>query len=408
VATPELETAFRQEWPRILAAVIRFTGSLELAEDAVQEAFVRAAASRERELLINPAAWVTTVAKRVAIDTVRRDARLRERLPLLASEEQDPLPDDSPGGDDRLGLLFVTCTPDLAPETRLALALRFVCGVPTEQIADAMLVSHTTMSARLTRAKRQIERDGIRFAPANDTDLAERLDDVLGTVHLLYTIGHTSLDGELLESRSVTATAIELARALRAMAPGDRETAGLLALLLLTDARASSRLDARGEVVTLEYVDRTGWDGDRIREGLDLATLALPGGGRFALEAGISGLHSQAASWDATDWASVCVLYDRLIERWPSPSARLARIIARSFLPAAAADALAELEEFGVEVDDTGGAVSRQVIAARADILRRLGRTADAREAYVRVRSYERNGPVRDYYGRRIDELDGP
>jgi RNA polymerase sigma-70 factor (ECF subfamily) len=406
VATPELETAFRQEWPRILAAVIRFTGSLELAEDAVQEAFVRAAASRERELLINPAAWVTTVAKRIAIDTVRRDARLRERLPLLATEEQDPLPDDSPGGDDRLGLLFVTCTPDLAPETRLALALRFVCGVPTEQIADAMLVTHTTMSARLTRAKRQIERDGIRFAPADDTDLAERLDDVLGTVHLLYTIGHTSLDGELLESRGVTTTAIELARALRAMAPGDRETAGLLALLLLTDARASSRLDERGEMVTLEDVDRTGWDRDRIREGLDLATLALSGGGRFALEAGISGLHSQSTSWDATDWPSVCVLYDRLVEQWPSPSARLARIIARSFLPGGATAALEELDEFGIHADDAGGAVARQVIAARADILRRLGRAADAREAYVRARSHERNGPVRDYFGRRITELD--
>jgi RNA polymerase sigma-70 factor, ECF subfamily len=407
VATPELDTAFRLEWPRILAAVIRFTGSLELAEDAVQEAFARAAASRERELLINPAAWVTTVAKRIAIDTVRRDARLRERLPLLATEEQDLIPDDSPGGDDRLGLLFVTCTPHLAAETTLALALRFVCGVPTDQIADAMLLTHTTMSARLTRAKRQIERDGIRFAPADDADLAERLDDVLGTVHLLYTIGHTSLDGDLLESRAITTTALELARALRAMAPGDRETAGLLALLLLTDARSSARVDSHGDIVTLEDVDRSGWDEARIREGLDLATLALPGGGRFALEAGISGLHSQAPNWEATDWSAVCVLYDRLVERWPSPSAQLARIIARSFLPGGAAGALTELESFGGHVDDNGGAVSRQIIAARADILRRLGRVADAREAYVRVRSHERNGSVRDYYGRRITELGG-
>ena len=131
MATPELDEAFRQEWPRILAAVIRFTGSLELAEDAVQEAFARAAASRERELLINPAAWVTTVAKRIAIDAARRDARLRQRLPLLVEEEPASV-EASPGGDDRLGLLFVTCMPDLAPETRLALALRFVCGVPTE------------------------------------------------------------------------------------------------------------------------------------------------------------------------------------------------------------------------------------------------------------------------------------
>jgi RNA polymerase sigma-70 factor (ECF subfamily) len=406
VAAPALDETFRREWPRILASVIRFTGSLELAEDAVQEAFVRAASSRERELLINPAAWVTTVAKRIAIDTARRDARMRERLPLLASEEQVPLPDESPGGDDRLGLLFVTCTPDLAPETRLALALRFVCGVATEQIADAMLVTHAAMSARLTRAKRQIEREGIRFAPTDDADLAERLDDVLGTVHLLYTIGHTSLDGDALESRTVTSTAIELAHALRRLVPGDREVAGLLALLLLTDARSGGRVDERGEVVTLEKVDRTEWDAERIRAGLDLATLALPGGGRFALEAGISGLHSQAASWDQTDWVAVCALYDRLVERWPSPSARLARIVARSFLPGGAQLAIAELDELDEEGDEAG-AVSRQAIAARADILRRLGRTADAREAYIRVRSYERNGPVRDYYGRRISELDG-
>lgn len=404
MAAPALDDTFRREWPRILASVIRFTGSLELAEDAVQEAFVRAASSRERELLINPAAWVTTVAKRIAIDTVRRDARMRERLPLLASEEQVPLPDDSPGGDDRLGLLFVTCTPDLAPETRLALALRFVCGVPTEQIADAMLITHTAMSARLTRAKRQIEREGIRFSPTDDADLSDRLDDVLGTVHLLYTIGHTSLDGDALESHAVTSTAIELAEALRRLVPGDPEVAGLLALLLLTDARSGGRLDGRGEVVTLENVDRTEWDTERIRRGLDLATLALPGGGRFALEAGISGLHSQAVSWGDTDWPAVCALYDRLVERWPSPAARLARIIARSFLPGGAPGALAELEQLDTGGDEAG-AVSRQAIAARADILRRLGRTADAREAYVRVRSHERNGPVRDYYGRRITEL---
>jgi RNA polymerase sigma-70 factor (ECF subfamily) len=401
VATPELEEAFRQEWPRILAAVIRFTGSLELAEDAVQEAFVRVAASRERELLINPAAWVTTVAKRIAIDAARRDARLRTRLPLLIDELPASI-EESPGGDDRLGLLFVTCTPELAPETRLALALRFVCGVPTEHIADAMLVTHTALSARLTRAKRRIEREGIRFSPMDDDSLESRLPDVLGTVHLLYTIGHTALEGEQLGSTSVTATAIELARGLRALAERDREATGLLALLLLTDARSGTRLDDHGEVVTLEHADRASWDSPRIAEGLDLAAAALPGGGQFALEAGISGLHSQAADWRSTDWQSICALYDRLVDRWPSPSAKLARIIARSFLPSMGAPALLELDALGGEL---AGATARNAMAARADILRRLGRTRDAREAYLRVRSHERNGPVRDYYGRRIDEL---
>jgi RNA polymerase sigma-70 factor (ECF subfamily) len=404
VATPELDTAFRQEWPRILAAVIRFTGSLELAEDAVQEAFARAAASRERELLINPAAWVTTVAKRIAIDAARRDARLRQRLPLLVDEEPASV-EPSPGGDDRLGLLFVTCTPDLAPETRLALALRFVCGVPTEQIADAMLVTHTALSARLTRAKRQIEREGIRFAPVDQLSVENRLADVLGTVHLLYTIGHTALEGEQLGSASITATAIELARGLRGVLPDDRETAGLLALLLLTDARAGARVDSDGSVVTLEDADRRSWNQRGIGEGLDLAAIALPGGGQFALEAGIAGLHSQAPDWRLTDWPSICALYDRLVERWPSPSAKLARIVARSFLPGGEAASLLELDALDSEL---GGVAARTAIAARADILRRLGRTRDARDAYIRVRSHERNGHIRDYYGRRIDELSDP
>ena len=406
MATPTLAEAYRDEWPRILSSVIRFTGSLELAEDAVQEAFARAAVSRERELLINPAAWVTTVAKRIAIDAVRRDARLRERLPLLI-EEQSPELDESPGGDDRLGLLFVTCTPDLPPETRLALALRFVCGVPTEDIADAMLVSHTALSARLTRAKRQIERDGIRFAPSDEaaTDppgTGERLEDVLGTVHLLYTIGHTALEGEQLGTSTITQTAIELARALSMLAPGDLETAGLLALLLLTDARAGTRVDEAGELVTLEHASRRDWNAAAIAEGLDLAALALPGGGRFALEAGISGLHCQAASWEATDWASICLLYDRLVERWPSPSAIVARAVARSFVPGREAAALSELDA----LESEHGAAGRAATAARADILRRLGRKQDARDAYVSARSFERNGPVRDYFGKRIDELD--
>jgi RNA polymerase sigma-70 factor (ECF subfamily) len=404
VATPELDDAFREEWPRILAAVIRFTGSLELAEDAVQEAFARAAASRERELLINPAAWVTTVAKRIAIDAARRDARLRQRLPLLVEEEPASL-EQSPGGDDRLGLLFVTCTPDLAPETRLALALRFVCGVPTEHIADAMLVTHTALSARLTRAKRQIEREGIRFAPLEELTLENRLADVLGTVHLLYTIGHTSVEGEQLGSTSITATAIELARGLRSVLPDDRETAGLLGLLLLTDARSIGRVDAHGDLVTLEHADRRSWNLPEISEGLDLAAVALSGAGQFALEAGIAGLHSQAPEWRLTDWPSICALYDRLIERWPSPSAKVARLVARSFLPGGEVGSLEGLDALESKL---GGAAARTAIAARADILRRLGRTQDAREAYVRVRSYERNGSVRDYFGRRIDELNGP
>lgn len=409
MADGEIENTFRREWPRILAAVIRYTGSLELAEDAVQEAFVRALASRDRQLLINPAAWITTAAKRIAIDVVRRDATLRQKLPLLAADtpaggRSGSSALDSPGGDDRLGLLFVACSPSLAPETRLALALRFVCGIATSEIADAMLISHAAMSARLTRAKRQLEREGIRLSAPDEPERAGRMDDVLGTVHLLYTVGHTAFEGEHVDQRPVTITAIELARTLRRLEPDDREVAGLLALLLLTDARTPTRTDVLGHIVPLEEVDRSRWDSDAISDGLDLAAFALPGGGRFALEAGISGLHSQAGDWASTDWASICALYDRLVERWPSPSARLARIVARSFTVGSAA-ALLELDALEPELS---GATARHGVAVRADLLRRLGRAADARAAYAKARSVERNIPLRDFFGRRIDELSGP
>ena len=410
----ELSAAFRAEWPRILATLIRYTGSVELAEDSVQEAFARAVASRDRALLINPAAWMTTVAKRIAIDSVRRDAALRRRLPLLVEDDviapRGPSPvdaaADAPADDDRLGLLFLACSPELTPETRLALALRFVCGVSTEAIADALLVEHPTMSARLTRAKKHIESDGIRFSTPDAEERAERLDDVLSTVYVLYTTGHAAPSGSPLgDGRlSATATAIELARALRRLLPDDREVAGLLSLLLLTEARASTRLTEGGSLVTLENADRRRWDVPRIQEGLDLAVVALPGGGRFALQAGIAGLHAEAPSWSGTDWTSIGALYDRLLEVWPSPAAALARIVARSYGSSGPTVALAELD--GLE-PGLHGAVGRHAVAVRADLLRRIGRTDESRAAYQQAAAEERHAPTRDFFGRRIAELDG-
>jgi len=420
-APDQLSEAFRTEWPKILATLIRFTGSVELAEDSVQEAFARAVESRDRALLINPAAWMTTVAKRIAIDSVRRDAALRRRLPLLADDEASPGPSpvDSPADDDRLGLLFLACFPELAPETRLALALRFVCGVSTEAIADALLVEHATMSARLTRAKKRIESDGIRFSTPDATERAARLDDVLSTVYVLYTTGHAAPAGSPLGGStpgssapgsagvaggfSATATAIELARALRRLLPDDREVAGLLALLLLTEARASTRLTEAGELVTLEDADRRRWDLARIQEGLDLAVVALPGGGRFALQAGIAGLHAEAPSWSGTDWTAIGALYDHLLTVWPSPAAALARIVARSYGSIGPEAALAELDRLA---PDLHGAVGRQAVAVRADLLRRIGRTAESRAAYEQAAAEERHPPTRDFFGRRIAELD--
>jgi RNA polymerase sigma-70 factor (ECF subfamily) len=404
VASIPIDQVFRNEWPRILAAVVRYTGSLELAEDAVQLAFERAVANPDRGLLLNPAAWITTVAKRIAIDTVRRDATLRAKLPLLAADSPESSDDpalESPGGDDRIALLFVACTPALAPETRLALALRFVCGLPTREIAAVLLVGHPAMSARITRAKQQIEREGIRFSAPNGFELGDRLGDVLMTVHALYTVGHTASESDELGSRTLVTAALELAQALRRMAPRDREVAGLLGLMLLTEARAAGRVDSSGRLMTLETADRSLWDDARIREGLDLAAFALPGGGQYALEAGISGLHSQATDWKSTDWSSICALYDRLVEQWPSPSALIARIVARSFLSGSTEDALIELDA----LEMPAGVLDRQIIAARADLLRRLGRAQEARAAYGLARSLEQNEPIRAYLERRLDEL---
>ena len=401
----ELIALFRAEWPKILATLIRSTGSVELAEDAVQEAFARAFVARDRALLINPAAWITTVAQRIAIDALRRDTNLRKRLPLLLDNSDAPaVPEEgaAPADDDRLGLLFLVCTPDLASETRLALALRFVCGVSTEAIAEVLLVEHSAMSARLTRAKQQIQRAGIRFSTPDDHELDDRLGDVLSTVYLLYTTGYSVPSASSLH---LTLTALELARALRRLRPDDLETAGLLSLLLLTDARSATRLDAGGELVTLEDADRRRWDQARIQEGLDLAVIALPGGGRFALQAGIAGLHAEAPSWANTDWTMIGVLYDRLEQLWPSPVVSLARIVARSFGPTGADRALEELTALEPQLT---GAVGRQAIAVRADLFRRSGRPGEARALYQRALQLERHAPSRDFFGRRIAELEGP
>ncbi len=400
-----LEGAFRAEWPRILATLIRFTGSVELAEDAVQEAVERALSARDRAVLINPGAWITTVAKRIAIDAVRRDAALRARLPLLIDDPVAASLLDQPADDDRLGLLFLACAPELSPENRLALALRFVCGVSTEAIADALLVEHTAMSARLTRAKRQIERDGIRFATPDPEQQVARLDDVLATIYVLYTTGHAAPLGSPVgdDRQGATATAIELARALGRLRPDDLEVAGLLALLLLTEARAATRLTEGGQLVTLENADRRLWDVPTIEEGLDLAARALPGGGRFALQAGIAGLHAEAPSWVGTDWTTIGLLYDRLLGVWPSPAAALARIVARSYGAPGPQQALADLTELEPALT---GAVGRQAVAVRADLLRRIGRPAEARSFYEQARAAERHAPTRDFFGRRIAELE--
>ncbi len=397
---PLTETV-RSQWPHLLAALLRFTGSPALAEDCLQEACVRALTARERQLLVNPAAWLTTTAKRIAIDQARRDAVLRARLPVLALRDEgvvEPEP-EPPGGDDRLELVLVACHPGIAPATRLALALRFALGVPTDEVADVLLVERAAMSARLTRAKRQVEQLSPGGLAAEDH--RGRVPDALEVVHALFTLGHTSPGGSLVRRVELTELALALARALRRFVPEDREVAGLLALVLLSEARAPGRAGPGLAPVPLSDADRSQWDSRLVTEGLRHATFALPGGGRFALQAGIEGLHAQAPSWELTDWAAVRLLYDGLVAQWPAPAAQLARAVAVAYDrgPLAGLAVLDDLE---------AGAVLRgDVSAVRAHLLRLAGEDAAARAAYREAIAVERNEALRAFLSEASDGL-GP
>jgi RNA polymerase sigma-70 factor (ECF subfamily) len=393
-----LDAMFREHWRAVLAALVRFTGSPEVAEDCVQEAFARVARTRNREVLLNPRAWLITAAQRIAIDAARREASLRERLPsLVAARPADVLPAGT--GDDRLDLLLVSADPGLAPETRLALALRFVGGVPTADIAGLLLVSPTAMSARLTRAKREVERRGLA---RNEADDVARVPDAIVTTSLLYTAAQ---DARLrLDPRGdeLATTAVQLARALRRIAPQDPEAAGLLALLLFTEARRPTRDDGDGGLVSLDEADRGRWDSALVSEALPLATEALEGGGRLGMQAAIAGLHSTAESFEDTDWASILTLYDGLVAAWPSPAARLARIVALGRQPAGPDRAIAELDRLAPRLPRS---LRRDVAATRADLLRQADRREEAIAAYEDAARDEDRAPVLALYRRRIASL---
>lgn len=384
-AAERLERAYRDDAARILGAVARTTGDLLLAEDAMQEAFARALieAARGREPT-NPAAWITTVARRVAIDAQRRERTSSRVAPMLAAQlaiaERSATDEDVEDGasvftgDERLELILLVAHPDLPQEARVALALRHVCGVPTARVAEAFLVSEPTMAARLTRAKKRIHDSGIRFSLDDAAMVSARMPDALTTVYLLYSAGHAAADDRL------RGDAIALARdAHRSV--GEPESAGLLALLLLTEARQPTRLTSDDEFATLREADRSRWDAALLAEGERLATEALTGAGpegdgRFALQAGIAGLHAIAPTWEATDWPSIVRLYDGLVRVWPSAAARLGRVVAVGHSPDGGPEvALAELDADPVLFD---GPLAPRAHAARAELLRLAGATAAA------------------------------
>jgi RNA polymerase sigma-70 factor (ECF subfamily) len=371
--------AHRREWGFVRAATVRVTGDLGVAEEAVQDAYVRALSAWARDgVPDNPAAWLTIVARRLALNAMQRRRTLERKLPLLAPDTDvtdEPMLDEPETiPDDRLRLIFTCCHPALSREAQIALTLRMVCGVATPDIAHALLVSEPTMAARLTRARKKIVATHIPFAVPGPDALAARVDTVLTVVHLLFTTGHAAPGAAAdLEPR-----ALELARLLVALLPDDREARGLLALLLVTRARHATRVDPAGMAVLLADQDRTRWDRAAIAEGHDLVVGALTGGapGRFALQAAIAALHAQARSWATTDWPQILTLYDALLAVWPSPVVALNRAVALSMVagPQAGLDAIDDL------ADVLAG--YRYLPAARAGLLRRLGRHDEAAAAY--------------------------
>ncbi len=400
----------------MLAATARVAGDFDLAEECVQDAYAAALTAWARQgVPRNPGAWLTTAARRRAIDAKRRDRVLREKLPLLI-EPDPPVAASAPPGegqaegdsdevipDDRLRLIFTCCHPALAREAQVALTLRLVCGLTTHEIAQAFLVSEPTMAARVTRAKKKISAARIAYRVPAPAELPDRLDAVLTVVHLLYTTGHTSPGGGNLVRADLVDRAIGLARMLHTLMPDEREVTGLLALILLTDARRATRADAQGRLLLLEEQDRSRWDRAAIAEGTALLPVALRGGrpGRFVLQAAIAALHAEAPSYARTDWPQIVALYDLLLRAWSSPVVALNRAVAVAMAQGPAAG-LAQLGE--LEADGRLGAY-RYLPATKADLLRRLGRWEAAAQAYRDALALTDNAAEREFLARRLSEV---
>ena len=399
--------AHRREWAFVLAATARVTRDLDAAEECVQDAYVAALGAWSRDGVPDkPGAWLTTVARRNALNALRRTKTLTTKLPLLLEPEATEMPDlADPASDDRLRLIFTCCHPALSPEAQIALTLRLVCGVSTADIAQTLLVSEPTMAARLTRAKKKIAAARIPYTVPAPEELPARVDVVLTVIHLLYTTAHTAPSGPALVRVEPAERALDLARMLVALMPDEREAQGLLALLLVLDARRATRTDVDGRLVLLEDQDRSAWDRAAIEEGHRLVLTAMRGGrpGRFALQAAIAALHAQAISYEATDWSQIVTLYDELLGVWPSPVVALNRAIAVSMVDGPEAG-LAVLD-----VLESGGRLAgyRYLPAARADMLRRLGRPADAAAAYRTALDLADNEAERAFLTRRLAECEG-
>jgi RNA polymerase sigma-70 factor, ECF subfamily len=406
-----IDALYRAESGRITATLIRLVGDFGLAEEVVHDAFAAAVEQWPLDVgLASPRAWIIQTARNKAIDRIRRRAKhgdkvreIAELMQLEAELADEPERDEDLVDDDRLRLIFTCCHPALAVEAQVALTLRTLCGLSTEEIARAFLVPAPTMAQRLVRAKGKIRDARIPYRiPALDV-LPERIEAVMAVVYLVFNEGYAATSGDALLRRELTREAIRLARLLHRLLPREREIRGLLALLLLHDARGQARVDAEGNVVLLEDQDRGLWSREQIAEGLAHVEGALRAGppGKYALQAAISALHARAARSQDTDWPQIAALYE-LLER-VEPSAVVA-------LNRAVAIAMADGFEHGlarIDLLEAGGLLQGYHLlhAARADLLRRLGRFDDARTAYRRALSLVTNEPERRFLERRLAGL---
>jgi len=403
-----LERVYRGEKAKILAALIRTTGDFELAEDALQEAMAEALEKWPHAgLPKNPAAWIQTAARRRAIDRIRRAQRFKEKSEVLARLDQDAHAVEGglvePMDDDLLRLLFTCCHPALPLETRIALTLKTVGGLTTPEIARAFLLDERALGQRIVRAKRKIRVAGIPYRIPGPEDLPERLQGVLHVVYLVFNEGYYASGGGRLVRTELCNEGIRLARLLRQLMPHEPEVGGLLALLLLTDARRPARLDGEGRLITLEHQDRGLWDRSLIEEGRRALNQALEVGrpGPYQIQAAIAAVHSLAPQPAWTDWAEIVRLYDLLLEELPTPVVAVNRAVAV---------AMSEGPEAGLTLLDTLGEHSALVDygpfhAARADLLRRAERWSEAISAYQYALTLTTNDVERDYLGARLEGL---
>ena len=403
-----VDAVYRSDSRRVLATLIRLLGDFDLAEEALHDAFTAALERWTREgVPANPRAWLVSAGRFKAIDAIRRRARFDRSQALLAERLEAEGPAVEPGDDegvedDRLRLTFTCCHPALTSDAQVALTLREVCGLTTEEIARAFLTTAPTVAQRIVRAKGKIRDAGIPYEVPSRSDLPERLDGVLRVIYLVFNEGYSATSGETVVRAELSTEAIRLGRLLVSLLP-EPEARGLLALMLLHESRRAARTSAEGELILLDDQDRSRWNRDLIAEGRPLVTRALLSRrfGPYTLQAAIAAVHAEAATAGATDWAQIVGLYDLLLRADPGPVVELNRAVAVAMRDGPAAGlALIDAMLTRGDLDDYHLAHS-----ARADLCRRLGRAAEARASYQRALALTRLEPERRFLERRLREV---